>query len=608
MGSWAQRENIAGNIYDVSPINVGLTSGWNLDPGSQTNREPQGAIKTDVHMEHAVQAMFFNRASRIASSRHGAIYDVRGNFDHLYTVLGQDVNAFVRGPTYPGGANAHVLIKVTRTSPSQPWNDWLRYRVREAKMHRAVYEKLGGVSQCLFVPMLFFAGVDYNTGMYFCIMQRPPGNVVVVSQLIKENKFTMHAYRAIEAAVANIWRIGAMLTDTSEGNVLISSKGFATIVDFDSSIVLPPDIRERMQLQVENLWRGHRHDKCYRILSSKQADLVSLFNFVTRQQSDMPMLKRLTINVYGRSSWFPDVNMLTLLFQTAEAFKQTHGKKTYKGLGWFKPVKKFFKPLRNDSDFQIPDIKMRRVLALPDAIKEVWRPRKHGGHREHVDRLPHRARNILTTASIPSIPSIPLIAHSRSQQGVPIIGNGGGNAPVISQKLADLVSNAKSSPFSRNNLKNMNTPKRGKNNNGVNNDAMNTSPITEEEFLGFKELPEKRKKYIIQQETERIRLTPMFDDFKRKLFGPTRQQGTYLLDSALKEMFPTVSWNALVKANKTSFRKKWGEKVALNLVENVVAKVLEKNIPQVSRNDRIKAGLDQLFGAKNRIGMTTYFL
>lgn len=613
MQSWTQREKL-NQIYDVSPENAGLSANWNVNPGSQTNKEPQGAIKTDVHMDHAVSAMFLNKAERIASSRHGGIYEVYGNVDALYASLSRDTNAFVQGSGYPQGQNFRAIIKVTRTHATS-WNEWLRFRVREAKMHAAVYTKLGGVARCLFVPDLYFAGVDYSTGMYFSVMQRPQGKLVSVARLIKDNKFNMHAYRAVEAAVSSIWRIGAMLTDTSEGNVLISSKGHATIIDFDSSIVLPNGIRERMWIQIDNVWKSHRLDSCHRILNSKEADLVKLFNFVTREQSDMPMLKRLTINVYGRKSWFPDVNMLTLLFQTAHAYKQQRGGKS-SGSGWISPVKKFFKPLRKDPEFKIPEIKIRRVQALPDEVKQVWRTRKHASGRSHGSHASHSSNALSNMLRVPSrrivsrttnnngenIRSLPIPSAPITPNGIPMPPRTSASTafgvPVMSRNVANLVSTASPGVFSRrvnvNNTTNTNTA-----NNTANKKYTYNGEPTSEEFGKFKALPKSRQAILVEKETERIQKLDMFTTFKAKLIGE-KVKGTYALNRAIQAKFPDVGWSYMVPANKTAWRREHRDAVAVDMLRDVVRKVLERNQPYIkSRNDMINAGLTQSFGWLN---------
>ena len=625
MESWTQREKL-NETYNVSPENAGTSRNWNVNAGAQTVNKPQGAIATDVHMDHAVRSLFLNKAERIASSRHGGIYDVIGNFANVYGILTRDANAFVQGYGFPGGQNVRFLVKVTRTTPSKEWNAWLRFRVREAKMHRAVYAKLGAVSKCLFVPMPFFAGVDYSTGLYYSIMQRPLGSLVPISQLIKANKFTMHTYRSIEAAVASIWRVGAMLTDTSEGNVLVSSKGFVTIVDFDSSIVLPPEIATRMTSNINTLWGGHKHDACYRISNSKEADLVKMFNFVTRQQSDMPMLKRLTINVYGRSSWFPDVNMLTLLFQAAEASTPSRGKRGLRA-SWFKPVKKFFKPLRQDDGFELPSIRVRRMGALPEGEKEAWRPRKHRSHtgsrtgshdtRRSVNVLPRTmTRQWNNGENIRSLRIPAPTAHVQVESStipMPQLAQGTASSvglPVISPNVARLVATSGqgasgifSNPVNFNSRGNGGANGRNARNggNGGNGGNVNRSKGKSEEFRDFKSLSKARKEVLIEQEVSRVKnLNKLYTQLKSKLRGDEKFGGTSVLNNAIRQRFPDMGWSKLTDAGKRRTREKYLDEIAADILEAVVRKVLEMSLEfEEDRNDQIQSALNQKFSTLN---------
>ena len=168
----------------------------------------------------------------------------------------------------------------------------------------------------------------------------------------------------------------------------------------------------------------------------------------------------------------------------------------------------------------------------------------------------------------------------------------------MSRNVANLVSTASPGVFSRrvnvNNTTNTNTA-----NNTANKKYTYNGEPTSEEFGKFKALPKSRQAILVEKETERIQKLDMFTTFKAKLIGE-KVKGTYALNRAIQAKFPDVGWSYMVPANKTAWRREHRDAVAVDMLRDVVRKVLERNQPYIkSRNDMINAGLTQSFGWLN---------
>lgn len=596
MGSWVQREKLD-NIYNAN-VNNNVRKFLGSNIGAVTNARPEGIVTTDTHMNTWVETLFQNQALRIASSRHGAIYDVPAVLlQNLGNILQQAPSAYVSGDPY---TSKRALVKVNRITPSKEWSDWLRFRIREARMHKKIAELLDPVSRCFFVAPFLFAGLDMSTGMYFTAMMRPPGSILPIATMVKTKELNMRVYRAVEAAIANVWRMGAMVTDTSQGNILYSTAGFATIVDFDSSIVLPEPIRSRMLQQIDALWKSRKVDKCYRIMHSKTADLVTAFDFVTREQVGVQKLKRLAIEVYGRRSWFPDSSMLGVLFQTAQA---TPDRTKTPRRRIFHSLRKAFRKnaestVSKQSTVNLPEVRMRRIGALPEREKSEWRIRHHGGHHRRERSRPHSSvfspvRSIVNnndnddvrtlTTSLTS-GSIPMPASRTTRT------NNQNAKPFLNNNVRRLVTPNARNPFGRavnnipsNNANAKNSPK---------NTTVSQGPATNQEFRDFRTLNSARKKVILDREVQSLKATDVFDEFKKKLLQ-TSSGGT--LDKAIQKKFPNMAWSALNKNEKSSMRQELVDDIATDAMSKIMYDVLEMGVgaSQTSKVSQIRRKMSQ---------------
>jgi hypothetical protein len=547
---------------------------------------PGVVLKTDSLMHAAIQNMFYRRAVHLAECRHGAIYDVRADMTHLRAVL-SDVyrEAFVSVGVPARLNDAHVIIKVNRMSPAAEWNTWLRYRVREAKMHAAVYEKLEskGLASCQFVPPLYFAGVDPSSGLFFTVMQRPQGTLVPITNLIKRGTFTMTTYRSLEAAIGNVWNVGAMMCDVSAGNILVSSNGSVSVVDFDSSIVYPPHISARLHARIDSLYRSVPLSRCMRIKHSSVPELVALWDLVMKPNNDDAVLKQLAIGVYGRKTWLPDVTMLRILFDVASSGVSRSSGTSRRRL--FTPIKKFFKPFHRESEssFKLPSLKLRRMVALPENSKHEWKPRHHGkssGSRysSSLPRISPRRVVDTNTTNNNNNNNTKSVVVNRRVITVP-------NAPriqTISPAALNLVNQRRTNhAMSEGIRENINAAPPS--NNVTTPSPSAPSAPSPSNYMQFLTLQEDRKRYVIDYEIEKFKKSDAYKTIRKdllegKITGGWRvTEEKTVLDHLLDKQFPGVRWDTSSQSKK-KFRLEHVDTIIGNFVESAILSVLNSQI------------------------------
>ena len=569
--SWATRESLENGIFDVGASNnVGHLINGFRNSAHLITPPPTHIIKSDSLM-HSQVANTFPGARRIAGGRHGAVYEINANMTYCQSLVSNNGEAYVDGVAPPMHRSIDFLLKVTRMTDRVPWSTWLRYRVREAKMHAAIHHKLqNGFASCMFVPAVYFAGVHSSSGMYFTFIQRPSGTLTSITNLIKHGKFTMDIYRSLEAAVGGVWNTGAMICDASAGNILVSSRGVASIVDFDSSIVYPTEIRVRLHNEMRAL--GRRLGRCLRVQNSSAPEFVRVWDLVMKPNNDEAVLKRLAIDVYGRRSWLPDVTMLRLLFNIASTTKGggvTVASSSKSRLRLFAPIKKFFSPLRKDESFQFPSLRIRRVGALSKEERSEWRPRQHG-HSER--RSSTSRRNIINVANNNNTNNN---NNSVTAKRVAVAAAAGTipmpNSMVqgINPNTLKLVnSNAGSHVMRQGINNNTNTPNAPNRKNNAVATPVKTSP-TNKEYRGYttNAVNATRKKDILQHDVNAFKTTALYSTLIEEL----KTTKVKALNGLLNAKFKGVGW----RPNETAAKRFRLAEVDDIATEKIVAPAIE---------------------------------
>ena len=606
-----KRTSIANTPF-MSVTNAGTNANWNVNAGSQSNVAPTGLITTDAQMGVAVQSLFYKRATRLASTRHGAIYDVRANLTHLHAVLSQDANraAYVSGPkAFPSTATANVLITVAHMPSAKPtsWNQWLRYRVREAKMHRVLYDKIAAThrsSQCSPVPMLHFAGVDHTTGLYFVVMQRPSGTLAPLSVVEAKGALSLGTYRTIEAAIGSLWFVGAMLSDTSAGNILVTSRNHVVIADYDSALVIPPGLKDRLYSQLYALYTSRPQGSCRTLKNTQDRDLVILWDFVMRESSNRPSLQRLAVDVYGRRRWFPDVELLRTLKiasrntrapsrlreTLAEALRSGRGMRM--GGGGLRELLRGRERNDNngDSGSTFLNVRLRKIGALPEEEKSVWRRRQRRPKESRRRTQRHSTSpSALTNANLP-VPNRPrannVTTTNNNNNRVPMPssqrsnGRNNANAPRLSNGMTNLVAPVNTSIFQQG-LNLGTTPAKN------NTNATKKFTSTRAEFAKYSKLDIDHQTHLVDVEVDRYSKTRDFKEFEKKLAGGASYDGSPALNSAIQKMKPDMGWKLMGNADRKTERKDTLKAIARSMLRDSLQYVLVKNLPSADDRDKL---------------------
>lgn len=611
MAEWPRtREQL--NMTNINVENSGMLGNLNIKAPSQDDRAPGGVIMTGGDMRHAVKTMFMGNELPVGKTRSGAIYEVKANLTYLSTALRNTVSAYVEGaPLRP--INAHVLVKVSHIKPHMQWNVWLQQQVREALMHRALYVKTYNTG-CGYVPPFYFAGLDMRTGLYYTVMQRPKGRIATVEHVIRDGNFGMKQYRAVEAAVGHIWHAGAMLTDTSAGNMLLVDKGSggAAIVDYDSSIVYPPHIRDTLRTQIDATWSARARSKCRHIQNSSEADLVQDWHHILRNPDDVARLKNLTVRVYSRRTWYPDVTMLRILFDIARERDALTKLTAQKKRALFKPSKRFFSGLRGDSNFSFPDIKARRIGALPEEVKSTWRRRRHTSSSTKKHKVVRNSSNdmVLRQELLNKLRGVETLRAPQSvSRNVYRAGPNGGvvveravnrgtrnvntyvnnaSAPAIPNNIARLV-NIRQSPFDRTIPVNANQNRNKNKTNNTNNAKKRTfgSPPTMEEYRDYPSLSADHREHIIDEEMKRVQRRAYYKSFVQRLKGKN-DGGTNLLNDGIDRFVlgGQQLFKKLQTADKKMARREHADTIAEKIMREVVGEALTARIPYDQSRDR----------------------
>ena len=605
-----KRTSIANTPF-MSVTNAGTAANWNVNAGSQSNVAPTGLITTDAQMEFAVQSLFYKRATRLAPTRHGAIYDVRANLTHLHAVLSQDANraAYVAGPkAFPSTATANVLVTVAHmpSTKSTSWNQWLRYRVREAKMHRVLFDKIAAThrsSQCSPVPMLHFAGIDHTTGLYFVVMQRPSGTLAPISAVEAKGALSLGTYRTIEAAIGSLWFVGAMLSDTSAGNILVTSRNHVVIADYDSALVIPPGLKDRLYSQLYALYTSRPQGSCRTLKNTQDRDLVILWDFVMRESSNRPSLQRLAVDVYKRRRWFPDVELLRTLTiasrdakapsrlrdTLAEALRSGRGMSGGGLRGLLRGRE------RNDNDgnsgSKFLDVRLRKIGALPEEEKSVWRRRQRRPKesRRRTQRQPRAAPSAQTNANLP-VPNRPRVnnatANNNNNNRVPMPSGNNANGARLSNGMANLVAPVNISTYQKG-LNLVATPAK-------NNNATKKFTSTRADFERYSELDIDHQTHLVDVEVKRYSKTDEFKAFEDKLAGGASFDGSPALNSAIQKMKAAMGGKGMRNDEKKIERKTFIKEIAASMLRDSLQYVLNKNLPGAAdRDPLLRIALDK---------------
>ena len=605
-----KRTSIANTPF-MSVTNAGTAANWNVNAGSQSNVAPTGLITTDAQMEFAVQSLFYKRATRLAPTRHGAIYDVRANLTHLHAVLSQDANraAYVAGPkAFPSTATANVLVTVAHmpSTKSTSWNQWLRYRVREAKMHRVLFDKIAAThrsSQCSPVPMLHFAGIDHTTGLYFVVMQRPSGTLAPISAVEAKGALSLGTYRTIEAAIGSLWFVGAMLSDTSAGNILVTSRNHVVIADYDSALVIPPGLKDRLYSQLYALYTSRPQGSCRTLKNTQDRDLVILWDFVMRESSNRPSLQRLAVDVYKRRRWFPDVELLRTLTiasrdakapsrlrdTLAEALRSGRGMSGGGLRGLLRGRE------RNDNDgnsgSKFLDVRLRKIGALPEEEKSVWRRRQRRPKesRRRTQRQPRAAPSAQTNANLP-VPNRPRVnnatANNNNNNRVPMPSGNNANVPRLSNEMVNLVAGNPS--IFQQGLNLGTTPAKN------NTNATKKFASTPDEFGSFSDLDIDHQTHLVDLEVNRYSKKNEFKAFEDKLAKGASFDGSKALNSAIQKMKPAMGWKNMDNDDRKTQRKQMLKAISRSILRDSLQNVLVKNLPTAKRRDEfLKKALDK---------------
>lgn len=605
----------------MSVTNAGTGSNWNLNAGPQSNVTPTGMITSDAQMQYAVQSRFYNRAVRLAPTRHGAIYDVRVNNDvrsslqHIFTMVQSDPNraAFVAGPRpFPTAANVLITVAHMPARKSMTWNTWLRYRVREAKMHLALYKRVAAThrtSSCSPVPMLYFAGVDHASGLYYVVMERRAGIVGPLSTIESQNKLSMGMYRAIEAAIGSLWYVGAMLADTSAGNMLMTSTNHVVMADFDSAIVIPAGLKDRLHAQLETFYTMRRTQQgpCRTIRGTEERELVNMWDFVMRESSNRPSLQRLAIDVYGRRRWFPDVELLrTLKISTRANTTPSKLRGMLGGVGGsggrlrngLRGLLRGRSENNRDGGSDFLNVRLRKIGALSNEEKSVWRRRQRRPKERRAQRERRTStrntynRNTPASANLPSPPR-----PGNNVVNVNNVNNNNNNrVPMPSRSNSNARRNNNINTKLPNGLASLVDPlntifQQGFNLNKKNNATAapkNTSPPKQGEFGKYTAIQDSaRQAFLLDHEVDRfIKQTQRFKNFKAKLIGGDTYPGSSALDAGIREMHPEMGWVKMSNVSKRKQRKLDADRVAEALVRKALDAVLEMNIPGKIDRDR----------------------
>jgi hypothetical protein len=606
------------NAPVMTVTNLGKNN-WNVNAGPQRTAKPNNLITTDGQMGYAVQSMTYNHAVHIAPTRHGAIYDVRVNNDvrariqHLRNVLRSDPNtdAYVDGSV--PFTSGHVLISVAHIPETKrmAWNDWLRYRVREAKMHRALYARVAAshrASNCSPVPLLYFAGVDHDTGLYYVVMQRPPGTLHSIATIESKNALTMPMYRAIEAAIGSLWFAGGMLSDTSAGNILITSRNHVVIPDFDSALVIPPGLKDRLRAQLSAFYAMPRKfGPCRTVRNSKEFELVTLWDFVMRESSNRPSLQRLAINVFGRRRWFPDIELLRSLriSERAEAMTPSGLRRILGGSGGSGLRDGLRGGLRGllggrtrengNGGSAFLNVRLRKIGALSEEDKKVWR-RRQRRPKEPRERRSRKSSTpttpVAATLPAPNRPSARNNNNNNNRVPMPSRRNNNANNnnnnnsnPKISNELANLV---KRNPTLFQGGMNLGTTP-AKNNNATKKFASNRA-----DFAKYTTLDIDHQAHLMDVEVERFRATRAFREFVKKLAGGASFDGSPALNSAIQKENPVMGWKGMGNASKRDQRREMHKKIAESMLRDSLQYVLVKNLPSADdRDELLKKALDK---------------
>jgi len=558
---------------------------------SHLDAPPSVILKNEALMHSKIETLFGGRVRTIAESRHGAIYEIESNLTYCKSLVDRHHGAaFVQGSVAAGRMDKQIplLLKVTRVHGNVPWGSWLRYRVREARMHDVVHNKLyrNGMQACMFVPAVYFAGVEHTSGMYFTFIQRPTGTLTTITNLIKHGRFTMNTYRAVESAVGAVWSTGAMVCDSSAGNILFSSRGGASIIDFDSSIVYPPEIRERLLDNIRAL--GMRLGKCLRVKNSTAPEFVRIWDLVMKPNNEegLRKLKRLAIDVYGRKSWLPDANMLRVLYPIANSVSRVTGKQSIPSRRrLFAPVKKFFSPLRKDDSFEFPGLKIRRI----GTVEEQWKRRDI----RHSTRGHHRT-NRSNVNNVVALMTAQRLAGNHNVSSVNYTTRANGNGTIampphvqeIHPEVAKLIETEPNShAMSRsieNNISN--------NNNRKNNaQKINNKEATEAEFIKYSTLPTARKAQILEQEVARFKASAKYDTLVNDLLSSRVDA----LNAQLSKTYPPGKWKTSRQATER-FREKYVDEAATALVTAAIKVILNRDYADDEyRNKMYKEGIEQ---------------
>jgi hypothetical protein len=398
-----------GPSVNVSANNDGRK--WGVVPGTQRGYASGSVIGSLPLLESAVAQITTKRALKIANSRTGAIFVCEAKYLNLLArAISQAPDSHVYTAFPP--SKSRVLIKVAARSTGGKVDvtgspeSWMAIQVREARMHKTVYDRLGSRGPCMSVAPFYYSGVDPSNGLYYTVMMCPGGTVKSLHDLVAENKVTMQVYRVVEASIANVWRTGALIGDMASGDIICSSQGMASIVDFDSAIVIPRETETLLKNGIASLERSVRMDKCGVVRKSTEPEYSAVFELASRVPSQMRTIRTLVSTVYQRTTWHPDFEYLRFLWSRVVSKPGRSGRsgggssgssgsgsdRLARAGGYLRKGARLMQRGLRSHATENTGITIRKIVSLSNENKSQWRERRHGKGWTHTPRHTERTR------------------------------------------------------------------------------------------------------------------------------------------------------------------------------------------------------------------------
>jgi len=626
-----QRRQLNTRPVNNSFENTGIA--WNVMPGALPGQLPAQSIQRTDAIGAAVSQVFGVAADPVAQARHGVFYHVRARGTMLYNrLLSQPHHTTTmvtrQGTPLPPGET--LLVKVSHfksTMDKDMWNTWLSLRIREARMHKSLDARLAASKGCQYVPAFRFAGLDATTGLYYVVMSHPPSKVVPLLRLLSENTLHIRHYRAIEAAMLAIWGVGALLGDVSAGNILVSPKGeFATVIDFDSSIVIPTDLHERLATEISRLYgrADLKRTRCNIIQNSRTPNGLEIFNLVftpplnKSEVPDITRLQELVRIVYKRRNWFPDFHLLQFLWKRIKENPASVGPmkapiintptQLARGLASvnraytkihrahrtiLKKVQYAKSKMETVKKSRVGALRIRRVVPLPEEEKSKWRVRRHGASWG-VDERPRSSNN--TTANNNNtntkfhntLANTPVVNGNTSRNrenntrtSLNARGNNNTNgnlttasAPQLAMPQQLIAAMQPTTVLGSGVAGSLNAEPKNK----------NTQPqpeLTNANYATFTQASSEKQQRLIDQEIKRIKASPKYPKFKDGLTGFDEDLnvmlGTGPFDQAMKKILPDFPAEYKTMIEKKRAYDKYGDQAVDALLKDYVTTVLKGN-------------------------------